>query len=85
MQSHCTKFTLDYAQQLGKPIKIVNYITNEITKTEAIWKDFHFINLCASDYVSNGTAKNELPRAAIRLQSDNIQAENGFTRNNYGR
>lgn len=26
------KFTLDHAKQQGKPIKIVNYITNEITK-----------------------------------------------------
>lgn len=30
--SRGTKFTLDYAQKLGKPIKIVNYITNEVKK-----------------------------------------------------
>ena len=29
--SRGTKFTIDYAHQLGKPIKIVNYITNGIT------------------------------------------------------
>ena len=25
-------YSIDYAHQLGKPIKIVNYITNEITR-----------------------------------------------------
>ena len=29
--SRGTKYTIDYAHQLGKPIKIVNYVTNEIT------------------------------------------------------
>ena len=29
--SRGTKYTIDYAHQLGKPIKIVNYITNEIS------------------------------------------------------
>lgn len=29
--SRGTKYTIDYAKELGKPIKIVNYITNEIT------------------------------------------------------
>ncbi len=29
-KSHGTKFTIDYARQMGKPIKIVNYLTNEI-------------------------------------------------------
>lgn len=28
--SRGTKYTIDYAHQLGKPIKIVNYVTNEI-------------------------------------------------------
>ena len=32
--SRGTKYTIDYAHQLGKPIKIVNYITNEITKLQ---------------------------------------------------
>ena len=30
--SRGTKYTIDYAHQLGKPIKIANYITNEITR-----------------------------------------------------
>ena len=30
--SRGTKYTIDYAHQLGKPIKIVNYLTNEITR-----------------------------------------------------
>lgn len=30
-ESRGTKYTLDYANQLHKPIKIVNYKTNEIT------------------------------------------------------
>ena len=29
-KSRGTKFTIDFAKQQGKPIKIVNYITNEI-------------------------------------------------------
>lgn len=29
--SRGTKYTIDYAHQLGKPIKIVNFLTNEIT------------------------------------------------------
>ena len=28
-QSHGTKYTIDYAKQMGKPIKVVNYLTNE--------------------------------------------------------
>lgn len=31
-KSRGTKFTIDYALSKGKPVKIVNYITNEITK-----------------------------------------------------
>lgn len=30
--SRGTKYTIDYDKELGKPIKMVNYITNEITK-----------------------------------------------------
>lgn len=30
-KSRGTKYTIDYANQLHKPIKIVNYLTNEIT------------------------------------------------------
>ena len=30
--SRSTKYTIDYAHQLVKPIMIVNYITNEITR-----------------------------------------------------
>jgi len=30
--SRGTKYTIDYAHQLGKPIKIVNYLTNETTR-----------------------------------------------------
>lgn len=29
--SRGTKYTIDYAHQLGKPIKIVDFLTNEIT------------------------------------------------------
>ncbi len=29
-KSHGTKFTVDYASQLGKPIKLVNFVTDEI-------------------------------------------------------
>lgn len=29
--SRGTKYTIDYAKQQGKPIKIVNYTTNELT------------------------------------------------------
>lgn len=31
-KSRGTKYTLDYAQKQGKPIKIVNYITNQISR-----------------------------------------------------
>lgn len=31
-ESRGTKFTIDYAQKQGKPIKIVNYITNQISR-----------------------------------------------------
>ena len=31
-ESRGTKFTIDYAQKQGKPIKIVNYNTNEISR-----------------------------------------------------
>lgn len=31
-QSRGTKFTIDYVVQMGKPVKVVNYITNEISR-----------------------------------------------------
>lgn len=36
-QSKGTKYTIGYAVQMGKPVKVWNHITNEITFENAIW------------------------------------------------